>query len=246
MRQLLLELSPPAPPSFDNFIAAANSAVLDVLQQWLQTPAQSGKNTAFHLCGERGAGKSHLLHAAVALGFSYYNAKEHPALNELDVQDGQYQPGVALAIDHLEALDAAGEATLFRCFNHVHHAGGKLLSASVQPPLSLAMREDLRTRLGSGVVCRLRPISDEDKRAALQQQCAARRMKLPPEALDYLFNHAARDMRTLSTLIDTLDRYSLETKRTLTLTLLRGVLNESMQPTQPLQSKLNTGESPSA
>ncbi len=92
------------------------------------------------------------------------------------------------------------------------------------PPLQLALREDLRTRLGSGQIHRLRPLSDEEKRAALAAQARERGMSLAPEALDYLLARAPRDMRSLAAILAALDRYSLEQKRPLTLPLLRSVL----------------------
>ena len=52
--------------------------------------------------------------------------------------------------------------------------------------------------------------------------------KLTPEAIDYLMRHAPRDMRTLSTFIVALDRFTLEHKRAVTLPLLRELLNETL------------------
>ena len=86
------------------------------------------------------------------------------------------------------------------------------------------MREDLRTRLGSGLICRLQTLSDNEKVAALKTQAKARGLHLSPDALDYLLARAPRDMRSLSGFLAALDRYSLEHKRAITLPLLREVL----------------------
>jgi len=50
-------------------------------------------------------------------------------------------------------------------------------------------------------------------------------LKLAPEIIDYLMRHAPRDMRTLSSFVDALDRYTLEHKRAVTLPLLRELLH---------------------
>jgi len=42
--------------------------------------------------------------------------------------------------------------------------------------------------------------------------------------LPYLLSHFRRDMRSLSTMLDSLDLYSLETQRPITLPLLRELL----------------------
>ncbi|MCP6247741.1 DnaA/Hda family protein, partial [Klebsiella pneumoniae] len=88
-----------------------------------------------------------------------------------------------LAVDHVEALDEAGQITLFNQFNRLKMASGMLLTATGQPPAHLALREDLRTRLGSGLIYRLQPLSDGEKAAALAAQAKERALKLTPEAI---------------------------------------------------------------
>ena len=133
-----------------------------------------------------------------------------------------------MAVDHVEALDNTGQIALFNAFNRLKMSGGRLLTAAAQPPAHLRLREDLRTRLGSGLICRLLPLTDADKAAALSTQARERAMKLPPEAITWLLRHAPRDMRVLSGIIVALDRYTLEHKRPLTMPLLRGLLNETL------------------
>ena len=134
-----------------------------------------------------------------------------------------------IAIDNVEALNDAGQIALFNTFNRLRASGGRLLVTAAAPPLQLALREDLRTRLGSGLIFRLRPLHDTEKVAALAAQARQRGMRLAPEALDYVMARAPRDMRSLSAFLAALDRYSLEHKRPLTLPLLRSLL-QSGQP----------------
>ena len=108
-----------------------------------------------------------------------------------------------------------------------------MLTSASQPPLHLALREDLRTRLGSGLIYRLHCLTDGDKIAALTALATTRGLRLPPEALDYLLARAPRDMRSLAALLMALDRYSLEHKRPITLPLLREVLLTPELMTQP-------------
>ncbi|NJD25143.1 MAG: DnaA regulatory inactivator Hda [Betaproteobacteria bacterium] len=215
MRQLILDLLPESPPSLDNFVPGGNAEVLAAFSGWLAgTPAE----TAFCLWGEAGSGCSHLL---LASGFTYVDALRDPGLLAAPATD-------QLAVDHVEALDAAGQIALFNAFNRLKSSGGRLLTAAAQPPAHLKLREDLRTRLGSGLICRLQPLTDADKAAALATQARERAMKLPPEAITWLLRHAPRDMRTLSAFVVALDRYTLEHKRAITLPLLRELLAESL------------------
>ncbi len=215
MRQLILDLLPEIPPTLDNFVADGNAETLAALTNWL---AGARPETSFCLWGEAGSGRSHLL---LASGFAYIDAALDPALAKVTEV-------AQLAVDHVVALSEVGQIALFNHYNRLKMAGGQLLTAANQPPAHLALREDLRTRLGSGLIYRLRPLSDGEKAAALAAQARERALKLSPESIDYLMRHAPRDMRTLSAFIGALDRYTLEHKRAVTLPLLRELLNETL------------------
>lgn len=212
MRQLILDLLPDSPPSLDNFVAGGNGETLAALTEWL---AGTRPDTAFCLHGEAGCGKSHLL---LASGFRYVDAALNPGLAGVAADQ-------ALAVDNVEQLDADGQIALFALFNQLRSGGERLLTAAPQPPAHLALREDLRTRLGSGLIYRLQPLTDADKAAAIAAQAKERALKLPPEIINYLLRHASRDMRTLSMLVVALDQYTLEQKRPVTLPLLRELLS---------------------
>ena len=216
MRQLLLDLLPETPPSLDNFVVGGNSEAMTGLVAWL---APENRETALLLWGESASGKTHLLRAS---GATYCDAATDPALAEAEATACTAE--TSLAVDNVEALDAAGQIALFNLFNRLRAAGGRLLTASSAPPQGMVLREDLRTRLGSGLIYRLQPLTDDEKTAALAAQAAGRGMKLPAEALAYILARAPRDMRSLTALLTALDRFSLEHQRPITLPLLREVL----------------------
>ena len=218
MRQLILDLLPESLPSLDNFVPGGNGEALAALTAWL---AGALPETSFCLWGEAGAGRTHLLAAS---GFCHIDAAADPALGGLADDD------CPLAVDNVEALDGEGQITLFNRFNRLKMAGGRLLTAGPQPPAHLALRDDLRTRLGSGLIYRLLPLSDDEKAAALAAQAKERSLKLPPECIGYLLRHAPRDMRTLSAVVAALDRHTLEHKRAVTLPLLRELLADTLMP----------------
>ena len=212
MRQLILDLLPTEPPRLDNFVAGGNIETLTGLASWL---APENREISLLLWGATGSGKTHLLRASNAV---YSDAATDPDLAQIE----HLHP--AHAVDHVDALSEVGQIALFNLFNRLRAAGGRLLTAARQPPRQLALREDLRTRLGSGLIYRLLSLSDGEQIAALSAQAQARGLRLPPGALDYLQARAPRDMRSLMALVAALDRYSLEHQRAITLPLLREVL----------------------
>jgi DnaA family protein len=221
MRQLLLDLLPEAQPTLENFVYSdGNAEALAALTRWF---AEEEGECCFFLWGECGAGKTHLLKAS---GFFYHDAVMDADLRMLaDSTAGRK----AFAIDHAETLSEAGQQALFNVFNRLRDSGGKLLAAARSAPARLVTtREDLRTRLGSGWIYRLVPLSDAEKADTLRRQAARRAMPLPRDAIDYLLEHAPRDMRTLSALVVALDHYALEAKRPVTLPLLRTLLRREL------------------
>lgn len=213
MRQLTLDLLPETLSDFDSFVVGSNTETLTALAAWL---APSHRETLFLLWGEAGVGKSHLLHAS---GAPYRDARRDPSLSDLDPEETEY------AVDHVQALDASGQIALFHLVNRLRVRGGRLLLAADAPPRHLTLREDLRTRLGSGLVYRLRPLNDGEREAALEARARARGLALSPRACRYLLTRAPRDMQSLTALLSVIDRYSLEHQRPITLPLLRAILD---------------------
>lgn len=217
MRQLILDLLPEAEPRLDNFVIGSNHEALTGLAAWL---APDNRETALFVWGEAGAGKTHLLRAS---GGTYHDSLTDPDLADLaETSENDLPP--RCAVDNVEALSANGQIALFNLFNRLRATGARLLTAAKMPPQQLTLREDLRTRLGSGLIYRLHTLTDNEKIAALDAQATARGLHLPSEALNYLLARAPRDMRSLAAFIAALDRYSLEHKRPITLPLLRELL----------------------
>lgn len=226
MRQLVLPLQPAPAPSLDNFIPGSNAEVLAALGNWRSGQLRS---TGFLLWGTAGSGCSHLLQAlARDAGCPLLDAAQAPDLAGL--HPAQLPAGALVVVDHVDRLDAAGQQTLFNAYNALLAHAGQLLCAASAPPAGLALREELRTRLGQGLIYRVETLSDAEKRAALRQRAEQHGMTLTAEALDYLFARAPRDMRSLTALLAAIDLHALERQRPITLPLLREVLQQLPDP----------------
>jgi DnaA family protein len=68
-------------------------------------------------------------------------------------------------------------------------------------------------------------LTDPEKAQALTERAAERGFAIKPELIQYLLAHERRDMPALLVILDALDRYSLSTKRAVTMPLLRELLS---------------------
>ena len=89
------------------------------------------------------------------------------------------------------------------------------------------LREDLRTRLGWVHVFALEALGETGLRAVLRQQADARGVFLRDDVMDFMLSRFSRDLGSLATLLDALDRYALQTRRALTIPLVKAMLEES-------------------
>ena len=92
------------------------------------------------------------------------------------------------------------------------------------PPSDLALREDLRTRLGWGHIFQLQVLSEAERRAVLRQQADERGVFLSDEVMDFMLSRFSRDLSSLIQLLDQLDRYALQTQRAITIPLVKSML----------------------
>ena len=224
MTQLLLDLKPEQAPSLDNFVAGINAELVDRLRAL----ADPGGFDMVYLWGPPGSGRSHLL-AAVAQAA----ALRRPTLligGAAAGADLHVAPGGLLIVDDVDRLSAEAQVALFRTFNSVRLVGLSLLLSGPVPPLRLGVREDLRTRIGQSLIYEVKPLSDEEKSAALARHALLRGMKVDPSLVHYLLRHGRRDLLSLMAVLDALDRATLQQQRPATLPLLKEVMELQFEP----------------
>lgn len=219
MTQLLLDITPDWWPTFDNFVAGGNEELLSILHQ-----ALSGESAerCLYVWGPAGSGKSHLLQACVSVA---QNAHQ----NAIYAQALVPELADMVAVDDVESLDDAAQIELFNLYNRVRDSGGMLLVSGSQSPLHLALRPDLRTRLGWGLVYQVHALSDDEKSQALAQHAQGRGFTLPPEVMHYLLRHGRRDLPSLLAVLDALDEHSLRLHRAPSVPLLKEVLQRDLE-----------------
>ncbi len=212
MRQLALDITAPPAPTFDNFVVGRNAEAIVHLRAALA----GGGERFVYLWGESGCGRTHLLKAAAASGVTYVACEANSRFDD---------DAPLLAADDVECLGADAQVALFNRYNTLREQGGGLIASASVPPVQLQLRADLLTRLGWGLVVQVHALTDDEKAQALAQHAKARGFTLSNEVIAYLLTHAPRDMGALFATLEALDRHSLETKRAVTVPLVRDLLS---------------------
>jgi DnaA family protein len=219
MTQLLLGITPELVPTLDNFIAGRNTELLSALRHAL---AGTAGERCFYLWGEPGCGRSHLLQAAIR----QVRARGQQAICLCGAvpEAGFLETAQAIAVDDVETLNETGQIALFDLYNRMRESGGLLLASGAVAPAHLALRDDLRTRLGWGLVYQVHALNDAEKTEALERHAQARGFSLPHEVAHYLLRHGRRDLPALLGLLDALDTHCLRLKRAPSVPLLKEVM----------------------
>jgi DnaA family protein len=224
--QIPLPLEPPRADRLEEFVAGPNGAALESVRALLEEPGG-----VLFLSGPAGSGKSHLLnalcHEARERGLSAF----YIALKRLPREAAAGLSGLQgldlVCVDDFDRVagDAAWEQALFRCFNEVRAAQGRLLVSSREPLSALPLGlPDLASRLGWGVRQAMQAPGDEDKLAILERRAAAMRIEVPPDVERYLLRYGRRDLASLLAALERLRETAFAEKRRITVPLAREVL----------------------
>jgi DnaA family protein len=225
MKQIALDIGLASAPSLTNFFAGPNEAALRHVQLWAGNDLRSPVPT--YLWGESGSGKTHLLKAVgealreqgATVGWLDASVREPGEFNDA---------WAAVLMDDCHLYTAVQQQAAFNWFvNALNAPDGKprwVFAAGAVPPADLALREDLRTRLGWGHVFALKALTDAERRAVLRQEADTRGVFLSDEAMDYILSRFSRDLGSLMNLLHQLDGYSLQTQRAITIPLIKSML----------------------
>ena len=218
--QIPFELFAPEAPSFNNFVAGDNGELLALLTTFAEPHPAATQHSAYVFWGGPGVGKTHLL---TALG----SAAAAHALGHIMLAAGEPWPTdpfideALLCVDNADALSDSEQAWLFTAFNHVAQRGGCIVATGHAPPGLWMMRDDIRTRMGSGIAMEIVPIPQDGLMQALEIYAKSRGFVLSKEVLTYVLSHTRRDIGSLCQTLAGVDQLALAQKRAVTIPLLR-------------------------
>lgn len=220
-QQMLLPLIPETLKTFQLFFPGKNQLIVETLKHPL--PPQF-----IFLFGTEGSGKTHLLEAYAAQALQKNQRVLFLPLKNLNTATDYLKdlPELdAVLIDDLEHLPPALEADLFHLFNQLQAHNTSLIITSTSTPNALDIKlPDLKSRLESGLALRLEALKDEELKAALTLHAKHMGLKLNNKIYDFLLNHLERNLINLLTQLKKVADYSLQTRRPITLMMIKEVL----------------------
>ena len=241
-KQFALDISHSPKASLENYLPGKDFALISALQDiqhsWAKPSPQHSSNPLnqrwIYWWGPEGSGRSHLLNAIAnaaekfglqRLALTPFEPSSWVRAEEKMVTLTESTAPSVITVDDVDRLDDRLVGSLFRILNGVQASKAiYVFMAGNAAPANLKLREDLRTRLGWGLIFQTQLLDDDEKIQALEEAAKARGLVLSPDVLPWLLSRFYRDMPSLMALIDALDAYSLETKRAVTLPLVRELL----------------------
>jgi DnaA family protein len=221
MKQIALDIGLAPGPTLASYFAGSNEPALRHLQLWAGSPTRSPVPT--YLWGESASGKTHLLKAVeqslrdegASAGWLDASVLEPPEF---------YPAWSVVLLDDVHLYTAVQQHAAFNWFVNAQTHQRGVLAAGLLPPADLQLREDLRTRLGWGHVFQLHVLQEPERRAVLRQEADARGVFLGDDVMDFMLTRFSRDLGSLVALLGQLDGYALQTKRAITIPLIKSML----------------------
>lgn len=228
MRQIVLDIGWAPGPTLATFSAGPNEEAFAHLTLWLGGGLAQGVRSAVpvYLWGAGGSGKTHLLKAV------------KDALHEQGATVGWLDASVlappefderwaAVLMDEVHLYNALQQHAAFNWFINAQTFQRGVLAAGHLPPADLALRDDLTTRLGWGHIFQLHLLDETERRTVLRLAADARGLFLSDEVVDFMLTRFSRDLGSLLELLDLIDGYALQTKRSITIPLIKSMMDNS-------------------
>ena len=226
-QQLLLQIHLDDSTTFESFyVSDENQQVVN----YIQSIVENDSDQFVYLWGS-GAGCSHLLQA---LCHQYHGkglaAAYIPLTNvhqfTTDIFSNLEQLAL-VCVDDIQQITGTQEweNALFILYNNLRERGVKLVVAATTGPRNLSISlTDLASRLQWGISYQVQPLNDEGKICALQLRARLRGFNLSAQVGEYILQRNERNIASLFEVLNRLDRGSLETKRKVTVPLVKQVM----------------------
>lgn len=209
----------PAMGRDDFYVSSANAGAVAQIDDWRDWPAAK-----LILCGDAGAGKTHLAHVWAAQSGAQVVSVHDIAANLEALSDA---PALAVEDADQSCDDALAEEGLFHLHNALAHRGAPLLLTARKPPSRWGTKlPDLASRMAQAGLATLDPPDDALLMAVMMKRSFDRKLPITPAILTYASARLERSFQAADAFIARIDALALSEKRKPTLSHARTALAE--------------------
>ena len=180
-RQFALDLSHTPKSSLENYLPGKDFALLSTLQEICKSWSLASNHSVTNPLNERwiywwgaeGSGRTHLLeamtNAAEYAGLENFSLNPNEPISWVRIEEqmntlAERDAPSVITVDDVDRLDERLVGALFRVLNIVQASKNiHVFMAGKAAPATLELREDLRTRLGWGLVFQTQLLNDDEK-----------------------------------------------------------------------------------
>ncbi|MDC9728983.1 MAG: DnaA regulatory inactivator Hda [Methyloprofundus sp.] len=225
--QLTLQFENNAEQSFASFYTGDNLELISHLKNIVNN---SGEQQLF-IWGDKGSGKSHLLHASCQEahnnGFTAFYLNLANPSSEPSILEG-LESFDLVCLDNIQSCsnNKEWELGLFNFYNRQRANDRRLLISGDCPPKFLMIQlPDLKTRLNWGLTLKIQELSDENLIAAFTCKAKYIGLDISPTVGEFIKKNYSRDAANLWLLLPKLEQATLVAKRKLSIPFLKNILS---------------------
>ena len=116
------------------------------------------------------------------------------------------------------------EIDLFNLYNSSKNNSSKLILRENSLTQKNIFLPDLKSRINSNIELVMPKLTDKDKKHIIEIELIKRGLSIKEKNLDFIMNHSSRNLETLQTLVNKLDKLTMERKKNISIPLIKELI----------------------
>ena len=116
------------------------------------------------------------------------------------------------------------EIDLFNLYNSSKDNSSKLILRENSLTRKNILLPDLKSRINSNIELVMPKLTDKDKKHIIEIELIKRGLSIKEKNLDFIMNHSSRNLETLQTLVNKLDKLTMERKKNISIPLIKELI----------------------
>ena len=116
------------------------------------------------------------------------------------------------------------EIDLFNLYNFSKVNNSKLILRENSLTQKNILLPDLKSRINSNIELVIPRLTDKDKKLIIEIELIKRGLSIKEKNLDFIMNHSSRNLETLQTLVNKLDKLTMERKKNISIPLIKELI----------------------